>query len=287
GSRLKADAQSSLEPEVRLRVEEVPVLRRGHQSDAVRLTDPVSMLRVDQREEVASVRLDVQKDVSAECLAQEDSGGNAARIQRDVLGSDAHDHPSGGKALQSASSPRKPGVGGVGRPEIHLWRADEPRGEEGRWSGVDLLRVGQNLDPAGVHYGDLIRDRKRLRLVVRDEEGRDAEIELDPANLRTQLDSKVCVEVRQRLVQKQDDRFLDEGARQRHALALTSRQLARATMQQIADVEQVGHLADLLPRLAAGHFGEVEGKPNVLAGAQVRVDGVVLEDEADPAALGR
>ena len=122
---------------------------------------------------------------------------------------------------------------------------------------------------------------------MRDEQRRDAELELDAANLGTHQHAQVSIEVRQRLVQQQDDRFLDERARQRHPLALAARELSRPPLQQPADVEQLGHLRDLLLGLSPRDFGQVEREADVLLDAEVRIDRVVLEDEADLPPLRR
>ena len=87
------------------------------------------------------------------------------------------------------------------------------------------------------------------------------------------------VERRERLVEQQDLRVARQGARDGHALALAARQPARALVGQVRDPHAFQQLAHAgVARAAEGDVG---------AHRHVREERVLLEDEADRAALGR
>src|SRR5262249_27045825 len=94
-------------------------------------------------------------------------------------------------------------------------------------------------------------------------------------------------EIRQRLVEEQDDRFLYQRPGQGDALLLASRHLVRAPPEKLLDVEELGDLCDLRLGLPARHLGQVERKADVLPRAGMRVDRVVLKDKPDLPPLRR
>jgi hypothetical protein len=79
--------------------------------------------------------------------------------------------------------------------------------------------------PAAIHHHDAVGDRQRLFLVVRDEDGGDAEFALDRADLVAQRHAHLGVERRQRLVEQQQLGLGRQRAGQRHALLLAAGQL--------------------------------------------------------------
>jgi hypothetical protein len=58
------------------------------------------------------------------------------------------------------------------------------------------------------HDANPVRDRQRLLLVVGDEQGRRAHLELDPSDLVAQLRPHLRVQGRQRLVEEQHGRLM-------------------------------------------------------------------------------
>ena len=66
-------------------------------------------------------------------------------------------------------------------------QADELGHERSRRAGVDLGGRRELLQPPLPHDADPVRDGQRLLLVVGNEQGRDAHVELDPADLVPQL----------------------------------------------------------------------------------------------------
>ena len=105
--------------------------------------------------------------------------------------------------------------------------ADEA-GREGR-SGptVDLVRRPDLLDVALVEHDDPVGEGERLSLVVRDvDEGR-SRLTMDAAQLGLHLEPDPQVERRERLVQQQHARPVDERTSERDALELAAGELMR------------------------------------------------------------
>src|SRR6185436_8361290 len=89
------------------------------------------------------------------------------------------------------------------------------------------------------------------------------------------------VEVAGRLVGEEDRRVVDQGAGDRHALALAARQLVGIVVHAVAQAYPLEGAAGALPPHAARHAGVDERQLDVLQGigAGQQVEG--LEDEAD------
>ena len=134
-------------------------------------------------------------------------------------------------------------VRGMTVEQIDRRRADEARDEQRRGPLVELLRGALLLDAARVHDDDAVGHRRRLDLVVRHEDRRHTELALDAADLGAHREAQRRVEIRQRLVEQQQMRPLDESARERDALLLAARELARAPVEQRVDPHQRRDLA--------------------------------------------
>ena len=92
---------------------------------------------------------------------------------------------------------------------------------------VHLRRRRHLLDMAVRHHGDPVGHRQRLFLVVRDVDERDPELLLDRLQLDLQRLAQLRVERAEWLVEQQNRRVQDEGARERDALLLATRELRR------------------------------------------------------------
>jgi len=109
----------------------------------------------------------------------------------------------------------------VGHHEVHRRRADESRHEQVPGTLVEHLGRVHLLQETVSQHGDPITHRHRLGLVVRDVDGRHAQVTLQARDLRTHLDAELRVEVRERLVHEEGLRLADDGTPHRDALALT------------------------------------------------------------------
>ena len=87
-----------------------------------------------------------------------------------------------------------------------------------------LLRAGR-LDAAMLHHDDAVGQAIDLVPVVRDEDGRLAELAQRLVQLPLEAEAQMLVKRGERLVQQQDLRVGHEDARQRDALLLPAGQL--------------------------------------------------------------
>ena len=90
----------------------------------------------------------------------------------------------------------------------------------GAWEEPDRRRVGMVFQD-----GALFRERQRLLLVVRDEQGAGRRGPQDRRHLLPQRHPQAGVERGERLVEQHDLGLVGQGAGQRDALALAARQL--------------------------------------------------------------
>ena len=128
---------------------------------------------------------------------------------------------------------------GRGQP-VH--RADELGDERGRRALVQLVGAGDLLQPPGAHHADPVGDRQRLGLVVGDEHGGDAELELDPADLLAQLHPHLGVQRRERLVEQQHLRRDRQRPGQRHPLLLAAGELVRVPVAAVGEADELQQL---------------------------------------------
>ena len=92
-------------------------------------------------------------------------------------------------------------------------------------------------------HADPVGHRQRLGLVVGDEDGGDAELELDPADLLAQLHPHLGVQRRQRLVEQQHLRRDGQRAGQGHPLLLAAGELVRVPVAAVGQADQLQQLA--------------------------------------------
>ena len=156
---------------------------------------------------------------------------------------------------------------------------------------VDFLRFSDLLNIAVFHNDDHVRDAHSFFLIMCDEDCRYAGFLLDAADFLTGLQTQARVEVRQRLVEKKHARYFDQGTGDGDTLLLTAGELARFSVHKMVDLYQfcgfegfVFH--DLLRELCAA-FQVFKRERDVLAHGEMRVEGVVLEDQADSAVFRR
>ncbi len=82
-------------------------------------------------------------------------------------------------------------------------RPEEAHHEAVRGPVVELARAADLLDPGVVHHRDVVGDRHRLLLVVRDEQRGDVDLVVQPAQPLAQLRADLGVERAERLVEQQ------------------------------------------------------------------------------------
>ena len=121
-------------------------------------------------------------------------------------------------------------------------------------------------------HADLVGERGRVLVVVRDEQRRQVELVQQLLELPAHRDLRVRVERRERLVEQEHARVARERAGERDALPLAARELGRPRLRKVRDPEPLEVLVDA----AAAAVGDV------LAHVHVREERVLLEDEPDP-----
>ena len=117
---------------------------------------------------------------------------------------------------------------------------------------VELARRAAPARPLPrVHDDDLVADRHRLVLVVRDVGDGQAEALLQAADLLAHRAAQARVEVRERLVEQQHRRLEDQRARERDALLLAARELARQPLVQADQADACASAARARSRACA------------------------------------
>ena len=110
-----------------------------------------------------------------------------------------------------------------------------------------------------MHHADAIAERKRLLLVVRDEQRGDAGGLEDRAHVLRQPLAQVDVEAGERLVEQQQLRPRRQRACQRDALLLAARQLVRGRCAVCAKPDQIEQLVHARVGLGALDPAQTEG----------------------------
>ena len=152
---------------------------------------------------------------------------------------------------------------------------------------VEFERRADLFDDAVPEDDDAVGQRHRFDLIVRDVDGRRAEITVQLGDLDPRLAAQRGVEVGERFVKQEDLRGAHDGAADGDALALAAGEFLRRALEVIIEVEDVGGAADFLFDDGRVGLGELQGKAHVLVHAHVRVQGVALEDHRQVALGGR
>ena len=100
------------------------------------------------------------------------------------------------------------------------------------------------------------------------------------------LDPQLRVEIGEWLVHQEDLGAADEGASEGDPLALAPRELGGLASEEPGEPEALRHAGNDVVDVIAGDAARAEWELDVLADAQVRVQGVALEDHGDVAVLG-
>ena len=166
-------------------------------------------------------------------------------------------------------------------------RAEEAHHEPVRGLVVELARAADLLDPAVVHDRDPVGDGHRLLLVVRDQDGRDVDLVVQPAQPLAQLGAHLGVERAERLVEQQHLRLDRERAGERHALALAAGELVGVALLVAGEPDDLEQLVDARGDPVLRLLADLHPERDVVAHGHVLERGVVLEHEADPAPLRR
>ena len=194
------------------------------------------------------------------------------------------DHSSP-RAPDQQAAPRYVAGDHLGRQKVGT--ADEIGDEATSGSLVNIFRRADLLDAAGVEDGNAIGHGERFDLIVGDKEAGDAELALDVADLAAQFLAQFGVQVGEWLIQEQDRRFDHQCPRQRYPLLLTAGELTDAPLAVVLEANQRQGPFHSLLRFELRHAGHLQSENNVVEDVEMRKEGVVLEDDAHPAPIGR
>ena len=122
---------------------------------------------------------------------------------------------------------------------------------------------------------------------MRHQDGGEAERALQALDLDLHVEPEVAVERGEGLVEQQDRGLDRERAGERHALLLAARELARQAVAKAAELHDLEEAVDPRRGLRPAHAAGAQAVGHVLRHRHVREQGVVLEDDADVALVGR
>src|ERR1044071_8181831 len=105
------------------------------------------------------------------------------------------------------------------------------------------------LDRALVHHSDTLTKRHGLDLVMGDIEHSQAKASMKPGDHRSGISAKLRIKAGQWFVQQKGLRPTHQCATERHALALTTRQLVGLSFQASCQFKHLGHLSHAPLRL--------------------------------------
>lgn len=169
----------------------------------------------------------------------------------------------------------------VDHPVEQVDRTDELGDEAVGRLLVDLVRLADLLDPAGIHHRDAGGHGHRFFLVVGDHHAGHARRFDDADQFQLHLRAQLLVQRAHRLVQQQQLRPLGQRPRQRHALLLAAGQLVWLALAQVAHLHQVEHLAHALADRILAQAILLQAEGNVLLDRHVREQRIGLEHHVD------
>ena len=161
--------------------------------------------------------------------------------------------------------------------QIHLRGADERRDIDGLRLREDFARSANLDDAAVVEHRDAIGKRHRFFLVVRDVHRGRAECALQRVQLDSRLEPQLRIEVRQRLVEKEETWLSNDGAGEGASLLLAARQLPRCAREQVCDADLLRGGCDCLFDRVRRSAHHLQREPDVLRNRHVRIERVALE----------
>ena len=121
-----------------------------------------------------------------------------------------------------------------------------------------------------VHDRDPVRHRERLVLVVGHDHEGDPDLVLQADELELHLLAQLLVERRERLVEQQNLGPLDQGAGQRHPLALAARELVGPAQAEAVEADHGERRLDPRADLGARRAADAQAVADVVGDRHVR-----------------
>ena len=133
--------------------------------------------------------------------------------------------------------------------------------------GARSHRAGERREAPILEVDDAVGHVENA-VVVRDQQHGDALLLGECLHQIHDIAPGLLVERRRRLVGEDDARPTGEGAGDRDALLLSSRELAREVMDPFGEADRLEHRVGALPHLRGAPAVQLQGHLNVLQGAQ-------------------
>ena len=253
---------------------------------------PAALLLGDLQPELAALRVHQEQRgaLDLEQLAEaEGEGGEHLlehALERVVLGELGHPQELLGLLGDLVEQRGEAILGELDDAPLELALAVAPGEHVHHLARVGGDRLGEGAQPAVLEVDDAVGDVEDA-VVVGDQQHRDALLLGEVVHQVHHLAAGLLVERGGGLVGQDQARAAGEGARDRHALALSARELRGILLRALAEADSVEHRLGAPARFGAGGVRVEEQRHlHVLRGGQ-RVEQVVrLEDVADLAAHG-
>ena len=162
--------------------------------------------------------------------------------------------------------------------DVHRRVTHETCHEAVRGTVEDLLGRGVLLDDPVADQADPIGHRQRLGLVVGHIEGGGPEALLQAPDLAAHADAEPGVEIGQRFVHQECGGIADDGPGQGDALSLAARELPWPSLEEVGDLQRLGHRGHRGRPFARRDAADPERVTDVVLDRHMRVQRVALED---------
>ena len=150
------------------------------------------------------------------------------------------------------------------------------------------LRAAPKATSSVAHDADVVGERQRLGLIMRDiKHGERRQVAMEPRELVEHRAADLRVERGKRLVEKQHLRPNGKSTRDRHALLLAPRKLARIALRVSFHADEAQAFRHALAHHGLARAPGPEAEGDILLGQHMWKQGVVLHHHADIAGVRR
>ncbi len=160
-------------------------------------------------------------------------------------------------------------------------------GKQGFGRAVHLLRRALLLDLAVIQQQDAVGNRHRLVLVVGHHQRRQAQLDDQLTQENARLFPQLGVEVRQRLIQQDHRRVVNQRAANGNALLLSARELMRMALAQMAQPQLGKYVLHPLINLRGSDLTQLQRVGHIFEHRFMRPERVGLKHQPEVALFRR